>query len=154
MEKGQDDISRKVKELKGQRDDCHEELGNIKTLTSFTMQAITFWEEVTMLTNAATVKTAQVQKIVDLAAKKNSLKILKSRGTAIQMRSFKESWMEVAEMFGSETNSLRFIDRNLHFLVDEVKLGEECKRHSLLSQCVLVVVFVLAFVSCFLDWLS
>ena len=109
-----------------------------------------------MLTNAATVKTAQVQKIVDLAAKKNSLKILKSRGTEIKMRFFKESWMEVAEMFASETNSLRsrFIDRNLHFLVNEVKLGKECKKHSLLSQCVLVVVFLVAVVFRFLDWLS
>lgn len=154
VEKDQNEISRKVKELKGQRDACHEELGNIKTLTSFTMQAITFWEEVTMLTNAATVKTAQVQKIVDLAAKKNCLKILKSRGTAIKVSSFKESWMEVAEMFASETNSLRSIDRNLHFLVNEVKLGKECKKHSLLPQCVLVFVFLVAVVSRFLDWLS
>ena len=154
VEKDQNEISRKVKELKGQRDDCHEELGNIKTLTSFIMQAITFWEEVTMLTNAATIKTAQVQKIVDLAAKKNTLKILKSRGTAIKMRSFRESWMEVAEMFGSDTNSLRFIDRNLHFPVNEVKLGEESERHSLLSPCVLVVVLLVAVVSCFLRWLS
>ena len=34
------------------------------------MQATTFWEEAIMLTNAATVKTEQVQKIVNLAAKK------------------------------------------------------------------------------------
>ena len=152
VEKDQNEISRKVKELKGQRDDCHEELGNIKTLTSFIMQAITFWEEVTMLTNAATIKTAQVQKIVDLAAKKNTLKILKSKGTAIKMRSFKESWMEVLEMF--ETNSLRFIDLNWHFPLNEVKLGQEIKRHSLLSPCVLVVVLLVAVVSCFLRWLS
>ena len=33
-----------------------------------------------MLANAATIKTEQVQKIVDLAAKKNSVKILVSRG--------------------------------------------------------------------------
>ena len=152
MEKDQNEISRKVKELKGQRDDCHEELGTIKTLTSFIMQAITFWEEVTKLTNAATVKTEQVQKIVDLAAKKNTLKILKSKGTAIKMRSFKESWMEVLEMF--ETNSLRFIDLNWHFPLNEVKLGQEIKRHSLLSPCVLVVVLLVAVVSCFLSWLS
>ena len=151
MEKDQNEISRKVKELKGQRDDCHEELGKIKTLTSVIMQAIKFWEEVTMLTNAATVKTEQVQKLVDLATKKNSLKILKSKGTAIKMSSFKESWMEVAEMF--ETNSLGFIYVNWHFPVNEVKLGEESKRHSLLFPCVLVVVcslllFLVFYVGC------
>ena len=151
VEKDQNEISRKVKELKRQRDDCHEELGNIKTLTSIIMRAIKFWEEVTMLTNAATVKTEQVQKIVHLAAKKDCLKILKSKGTAIKMSSFKESWMEVAEMF--ETNSPRFSDLNWHFPVNEVKLGEESKRHSLLSPCVLVVVcslllFLVFYVAC------
>ena len=68
------------------------------------MQATTFWKEVIMLANAATVKTEQVQKIVDRAAKKNSVKILSSRGTETKMRSFKESWMEVADVFTSEGN--------------------------------------------------
>ena len=66
------------------------------------MQATTFWEEVIMLANATRVKTEQVQKIVDRAAKKNSVKILSSRSTDTKMKSFKESWMEVAEMFASE----------------------------------------------------
>ena len=55
-----------------------------------------------MLANATTVKTEQVQKIVDRAAKKNSVKILSSRGTDTKMKPFKESWMEVAEIFASE----------------------------------------------------
>ena len=38
-----------------------------------------------MFTNAATVKTEQVQKIVDLAAKKNRVTILSSRGTETKM---------------------------------------------------------------------
>ena len=77
------------------------------------MQATTFWEEVIMLANAATVKTEQVEKIVDQAAKKNSVKILSSRGTETKMRSFKESWMEVAEMFASEENN-PLLDGELH----------------------------------------
>ena len=66
-----------------------------------------------MLANAATVKTEQVEKIVDRAAKKNCVKILSSRGTETKMRSFKESWMEVAEMFASEENNL-LLDGELH----------------------------------------
>ena len=77
------------------------------------MQTTTFWEEVIMLANAATVKTEQVEKIVDRAAKKNSVKILSSRGTETKMRSFKESWMEVAEMFASEENKL-LLNGELH----------------------------------------
>ena len=82
-------------------------------LISFVMQATTFWEEVIMLANAATVKTELVEKIVDRAAKKNSVKILSSRGTETKMRSFKESWMEVAEMFASEENKL-LLNGELH----------------------------------------
>ena len=77
------------------------------------MQATTFWEEVIMLANAATVKTEQVEKIVDRAAKKNSVKILSSRGTETKMRSFKESWMKVADMFASEENKL-LLNGELH----------------------------------------
>ena len=105
-EKDQSDISKKVADLNRQREACHEELGKIKTSISFIMQATTFWEEVIMLASAATVKTEQVQKIVDLAAKKSRVKILSSRGTEIKMKSFKESWMEVAEMFASPGNKL------------------------------------------------
>ena len=85
----------------------------MKTLISFFMQATTFWEEVIMLASVATVKTEQVQKIVDLAAKKNRVKILSSRGTETKMRSFKESWLEVAEMFASEENKL-LLNGELH----------------------------------------
>ena len=112
-EKDQNDISKKVADLNRRRESCHEELGKIKTLISFVMQATTFWEEVIMLANAATVKTEQVEKIVDRAAKKNSVKILSSRGTETKMRSFKESWMEVAEMFASEENQL-LLNGELH----------------------------------------
>lgn len=66
-----------------------------------------------MLANAATVKTEQVEKIVDRAAKKNSVKILSSRGTETKMTSFKESWMEVADMFASDENKL-LLNGELH----------------------------------------
>ena len=66
-----------------------------------------------MHANAATVKTEQVQKIVDRAAKKNSVKILSSRGTDTKMKSFKESWMEVAEMFAPQENKL-LLNGELH----------------------------------------
>ena len=66
-----------------------------------------------MLANATTVKTEQVQKIVDRAAKKNSVKILSSRGTDTKMKSFKESWMEVAEMFAPQENKL-LLNGELH----------------------------------------
>ena len=112
-EKDQNDISKKVADLNRQRESCHEELGKLKMLISFIMQATTFWEEVIMLASAATVKTEQVQKIADLAAKKNSVKILSSRGTETKMRSFEESWMEVAEMFASEENKL-LLNGELH----------------------------------------
>ena len=58
-----------------------------------------------MLGNTATVKTKQVQKIRDLAAWKNRVKILSIRGTETKMRSFKESWMAiVSERFAPEKN--------------------------------------------------
>ena len=66
-----------------------------------------------MLANAATVKTEHVEKIVDLAAKKNSVKIVSSRGTDTKMKSFKESWMEVEEMFAPQENKL-LLNGELH----------------------------------------
>ena len=52
----QNKVSSHVEDLKRRRDACHEKLGDIKTLTSFVMQAVRFWDEVGMLTNAATIK--------------------------------------------------------------------------------------------------
>ena len=66
-----------------------------------------------MLANAATVKTEHVEKIVDLAAKKNSVKIVSSRGTDTKMKLFKESWMEVEEMFAPQENKL-LLNGELH----------------------------------------
>ena len=111
VEEEQNGISKKMDNLRREREACHEELGDIKTLTSFIMQAVVFWEEVNMLSKAATVKTEQVQRIVNLAAEKNTVRILRSRGTQIQMRTFKERWMEVAEMIASDKNNLVLIDK-------------------------------------------
>ena len=86
----------KVDNLKSQREECHDKLGDIKTRTTFIMQAVAFWKEVNMLTKAATVKTEQVQRIANLAAEENTVSILRSGGTQTKMRSFKERWMEVA----------------------------------------------------------
>ena len=95
-----------MEDLKRQRDACHEKLGDIKTLTSFVMQAVRVWEEVGMLTNAATIKTEQLQILMDLAAEENTERILNSKGLQTKITSFKERWMEVAEMITSDRNNL------------------------------------------------
>lgn len=105
-EKNINEILEKVENLKRQREDCHKELGDVKSMVSFIMQAVTFWNEVVELTKTATVKTDHIQRIVGLAAKENTVRILKSKGTQTLMRSFKECWMEVAEMIASDDNNL------------------------------------------------
>ena len=106
MEKEQNKILSQVEDLKRQRDACHRKLGDIKTLTSFVMQAVRFWDEVGMLTNTAIIKTEQLQILIDLAAKENTERILNSKGLQTKITSFKERWMEVAEMITSEKNNL------------------------------------------------
>lgn len=106
VEKEQNKILSQVEDLKRQREACHEKLGDIKTLTSFVMQAARFWEEVGMLTNAATIKTEQLQILMDLAAEENTERILNSKGLQTKITSFKERWMEVAEMITSDRNNL------------------------------------------------
>ena len=54
----------------------------------------------------ATVKTGHIERIVGRAAKENTVRILRSNGTRTLMRSFKECWMEVAEMIASDDNNL------------------------------------------------
>lgn len=100
------EISEKVEKLKTQREAYHTELGDVKSMVAFILQAVTFWHEVVDLTKTATVKTEHVQKIMALADKRNSVRILKSRGTKTMMNSFKECWMEVAEMITSDQNNL------------------------------------------------
>lgn len=70
------------------------------------MQAVRFWEEVGMLTNTATIKTEQLQILIDLAAEENTERILNSKGLHTTTTSFKDRWMEVAEMITSEKNNL------------------------------------------------
>ena len=106
VEKEQNMILSQVEDLKRQKDACHEKLGDIKTLTSFVMQAVRFWDEVGMLTNAATIKTEQLQILLDLGAEENTERILNSKGLQTKITSFKERWMEVAEMITSEKNNL------------------------------------------------
>ena len=78
-------------------------------MVSFIMQAAGFWDEVVMLTETATVKTENLQRIVNLAGKKTDpVKILKSSGTRTMMASFKDRWMEVAEMISSDRNNVIF----------------------------------------------
>lgn len=105
-EKEQSKILSDVQDLKRQRDACHEKLGDLKTLTSFAMQAVRFWEEIAMLTNAATIKTEQLQILMDLATQENTERILRSTGLQTKITSFKERWMEVAEMITSDKNNL------------------------------------------------
>ena len=106
MEREQNKILRKVEDLKRQRDACNEKLGDIKTLTSFVMQAVRSWDEVGILTNAATIKTEQLQILMDLVAEENTERILSSKGLQTKITSFKERWMKVAEMITSEKNNL------------------------------------------------
>lgn len=113
VEEEEKEISSEIENLKSQRDECHEMLGDIKILTSFIIQAVAFWEEVTMLTEQATLTTEELQKIVDMAYKQNSVKNLRSRGTQILMRSFKECWEEVEKMITSDKN-IQVLKGNLH----------------------------------------
>ena len=106
MEREQKKIFRKVEDLKRQRDACHEKLGDIKTLTSFVMQAVRSWDEVGILTNAATIKTEQLQILMDLVAEENTDGILSSKGLQTKITSFEKRWMKVAEMITSEKNNL------------------------------------------------
>ena len=59
-----------------------------------------------MLTNTAKIKTEQLQILMDLAAEENTERILSSKGLQTKITSFKEHWMEVAEMITSEKNNL------------------------------------------------
>lgn len=59
-----------------------------------------------MLTNTAKIKTEQLQILMDLAAEENTERILSSKGLQTKITSFKERWMEVAEMITSEKNNL------------------------------------------------
>ena len=79
-------------------------------MVSFIMQAVAFWDEVVMVTETATVKTENLQRIVNLARKKTDpVRILKSSGTRTMMASFKDRWMEVAEMICSDRNNMIFV---------------------------------------------
>lgn len=129
VEKEQNKILSQVEDLKRQRDACHEKLGDIKTLTSFVMQAVRFWEEVGMLTNAATIKTEQLQILMDLAAEENTERILNSKGLQTKITSFKERWMEVAEMITSDRNNLTLKKKS-----EKVQLQTEMKFFSLILQ--------------------
>ena len=106
MEKEQNKILSQVEDLKRQRDACHWKLGDVKTLTSFVMQAVRFRDEVGMLANTATIKTEQLQILIHLAAQENTERILNSKGLQTKITSFKERWMEVAEVITSEKNNL------------------------------------------------
>ena len=106
MEREQNKISRKLEDLRRQRDACHEKLGDIKTLTSFVMQAVRSWDKVGMLTNAATIKSEQLQILMDLVAEENTEGILSSKGLQTKITSFEKRWMKVAEMITSEKNNL------------------------------------------------
>lgn len=78
-------------------------------MVSFIMQAVAFWDEVVMVTETATVKTENLQRIVNLASKKTDpVRVLKSSGTHTMMTSFKDRWMEVAEMISSDRNNVIF----------------------------------------------
>ncbi len=111
-----------VEDLKSQRAECHEKLGAVKNTRSFVIQAVTFWDEVVALTKTATVKTERIKRIVELAAKKNTLKLLTCNGTQMQMKSFKESWMEVAETISSDGNNLVFTKEVVPHLIQLVFL--------------------------------
>ena len=70
------------------------------------MQAVRFWEKVGMLTNTATIKTEQLQILIDLAAEENTERILNSKGLHTTTTLFKERWMELAKMITSQKNNL------------------------------------------------
>ncbi|EDO40931.1 predicted protein [Nematostella vectensis] len=92
-----DDIASRVRHLKVEQDRSHKELGETRSTTAFVMQAVAFWEELIELTNSATLSTTHLQRIVDKAATRNTVRILGSRGTRTIVRSFRDCWMEVAE---------------------------------------------------------
>ena len=54
-------------------------------------------------------KTENIQKIVELAQKKDSVRILTSRGTRIKMTSFKECWMELVQTINSDVEQADFL---------------------------------------------
>ena len=109
VERDLNEISRKVDKLRSERQACYEKLSDIKYMVSFIMQAVAFWDEVVMVTETATVKTENLQRIVNLAGKKTDpVRILKSSGTRTMMASFKDRWMEVAEMICSDRNNVIF----------------------------------------------
>ena len=102
-------ISKEVEQLERQRKERHNELGDVKSMVIFILRAVTFWKEVVELTRAARVKTENIQKIVDLVQKKDSVRILTSRGTRIKMTSFKECWMELVQTINSDVEQADFL---------------------------------------------
>ena len=78
-------------------------------MTSFIMQAVGFWDKFVAVTKEATIETEHLERIVKLAGKKtNRVRILRGGGTQTKMTSFKERWMEVAEMNSSDGNNVTF----------------------------------------------
>ena len=84
-----------------------------------------------MLTNAATIKTEQLQILMDLATEENTERILHSKGLQTKITSFKERWMEVAEMITSDRNNLTLKKKKKS---EKVQLQTEMKFFSLILQ--------------------
>ena len=110
----------RTQSLKEKRNVLHEKLGSIKSMTTFLMEATTFWEIVGCLSDNASLKSDQLEKIMSIASKKNTLKILTSGGTKTLMGSFKERWLEIEDMMRSD---------NIVFAME--KLDEHYPRSSL-----------------------
>ena len=101
-------ISKEVEQLERQRQERHNELSDVRSMVVFILQAVTFWKEVAELARGAGGKTENIQKIVERAQKKDSVRILTSKGTRIKMKSFKECWMELVQTINSDENNVIF----------------------------------------------
>ena len=153
-EKDLERISGKVENLKRQEEGCHKELGDVKSMMVFIMEAVYFWDLVVTVTKEATVKTKRIQRVLDLAAKKNPLKILRSSGTQTMVKSFKDGWMEVAEMITSDRNKviLKRCTTSLRYTPDQQTFFPQrgCRRQ--LSQLIIIknnIIIIRTFPECF-----
>lgn len=102
-----------IKTLKQDRTVLHQQLGDSKETAVFILEATNFWEEISSLSDSASLKTDRVEKILSFAAslKKNQEKILKSRGTKTLVGSFKDCWVEIEDMITG--NNLVFAEDSL-----------------------------------------
>lgn len=96
IQKSIKDFQIKIGEVGKQRDTKHNEIGAVRKLLAFQQKSIVFWELFIKAAEHADGRTERLKSIVDKAAEKEDLKILRADGTVTVAKSFLEAWEAIA----------------------------------------------------------